>query len=235
MANSLLRLSEVNTKTPRMSHRFSLKFDGLSIIMERVRANTLTNLTLSNTANKTGSIYDRLSAAALGNFSTDNDIVKNLELSLLSVSVPAIEMETVEVARFHDTAKHISKFSTMGDMNVTFYDYVDGSASAIMFMWQSLVGDKRTGAISYKQEYVLSNARLVEYGPKSPARDDGTEVRLAEHQIVNIYPKSIELGEHSYEGADIRKIQVNFSVDNIFPLYYIRSSEDGDYRAATVA
>jgi hypothetical protein len=234
---SLLRLSQVNTKTPRMSHRFSLKFEGLSQIMRRVQANaTLTNLASTGNTSKTGGIYARLSSAAIGGDAGaaggSDAIMKNLELSLLSVSVPSIEMETVEVARFHDTAKHISKFSTMGDMNVTFYDYVDGSASAIMFLWQSLVGDKRTGAISYKQEYMLRSARLVEYGPKSPARDEGTEIKLAEHEIVNLYPKSIELGEHSYEGADIRKIQVNFSIDNIYPLYYLNSNEDSDYTSS---
>lgn len=231
MANSLLRITEVNTKTPRMSHRFSLKFNGLSAIMARAKANSAAT-TLTTGVSKTGSIYDRLGSAALGTFASDTDIQKNLELSLLSVSVPAIEMETVEVARFHDTAKHIAKFSTMGDMNVTFYDYVDGSASAIIFIWQSLVGDKRTGAISYKQEYTLSEARLVEYGPKAPGRADGEEIKLAEHAMVNIYPKSIELGEHSYEGADIRKIQVTFSIDNIYPVYYIKSTEDADYNAS---
>ena len=230
MANSLLRLSEVNTKTPRMSHRFSLKFEGLSVIMRRVQANPLTNLVTG--AINTGSIYARLGPAATGGETTADIIQKNLELSLLSVSVPALEMETVEVARFHDTAKHISKFSTMGDMNVTFYDYVDGSASAIMFMWQSLVGDKRTGAISYKSEYILPAARLVEYGPKAPGKEVDTEVKLAEHEVVNLYPKSIELGEHSYEGADIRKIQVTFSVDNIFPVYYLNSNQDSDYLAS---
>jgi hypothetical protein len=245
---SVFQVATVNQKTPRMSHRYSLVFDGLTDVLTRVSANS--NRTNLASATFTGipqselvkaqfsvtggvsDIYNRLKQGALGGSTTADEaaaLKNNLELSLLSVSVPSIEMETVEVARFHDTAKHISKFNTMGDMNVTFYDYIDGSASAILFLWQSLVGDKRTGAISYKSEYVLPNARLVEYGPKAPAQI--TEAILAQHIMVNIYPKTIELGEHSYESADIRKITATFSIDNIYPLYYKGQSGDPDYVA----
>lgn len=211
----LFQIGKVNFKTPRMSHRYSLRFTGLDLVINRAQQSLLTSVN-TGVAN-TGNIYNRLRQAAGENGAK---MAENLELSLLSVTVPPIEMETVEVSRFHDTAKHISKFSTMGDMNVTFYDYVNGSASAILFIWQSLVGDKRTGAISYKSEYILSDARLIEYGPKAPAETRNAEYILAEHVMVNIYPKSIDLGEHSYEGAEIRKVQVTFSIDNIYPLYY---------------
>ena len=242
---SLFQVATVNQKTPRMSHRFSLVFDGLDIVMGRVSQITnsvdfdstlIARLTSSNFGTSGGGVttgsattYNRLKPGAFGSTSTAalaTELKRNLELSLLSVSVPSIEMETVEVARFHDTAKHISKFNTMGDMNVTFYDYIDGSASAILFLWQALVGDKRTGAISYKSEYVLANARLVEYGPRAPKQVDGQESIMAEHVMVNIYPKTIELGEHSYESADIRKVQATFAIDNIYPLYYNNQSID---------
>jgi hypothetical protein len=217
---SLFQIGTVNFKTPRMSHRYSLRFEGLDAVIARAQQS---QLTLIDSGTVTGNIFARLAPAA---GSTGATMSRNLELSLLSVTVPPIEMETVEVSRFHDTAKHISKFTTMGDMNVTFYDYVDGSASAILFIWQSLVGDKRTGAISYKGEYILAGARLTEYGPKAPAQPDGEEYILAEHQMVNIYPKSIDLGEHSYEGAEVRKVQVTFSIDNIYPVYYRGSVTD---------
>jgi hypothetical protein len=217
---SLFQIGTVNFKTPRMSHRYSLTFEGLDAVIARAQASQLTFLNVNGSSQN---IFTRLAPAA---GDTGSTMSRNLELSLLSVTVPPIEMETVEVSRFHDTAKHISKFTTMGDMNVTFYDYVDGSASAILFIWQSLVGDKRTGAISYKGEYILAGARLTEYGPKAPAQTEGAEYILAEHQMVNIYPKSIDLGEHSYEGAEVRKVQVTFSIDNIYPLYYRGSVTD---------
>lgn len=215
MAN-IFQTARVKSKTPRMSHRYSLKFDALSDVLSlasrRVDTYTSTTANLTTAQNR----YKHLQPAFGENVT---DIVDQLELSLLSVSLPSNEMETVEVSRFHDTVKHISKFSSMPDMEVSFYDYVQGSASAIMSVWHSMVGDRRTGAISYKSEYVLPMARLIEYGPTAPAEGDNP-IPIAEHAIINLYPKSVNLGEHSYETAEVRKVQVTFAVDNVFPLYY---------------
>ena len=224
---SLFQVRTVNFKTPRMSHRYSLRFEGLDAVIGRAQVNQLSNI--AGTGTGTGLLYSRLQPALGGD--SGSAIARSLELSLLSVTVPPIEMETVEISRFHDTSKHISKFTTMGDMNVTFYDYVNGSASAIMYLWGSLVGDKRTGAISYKSEYILASARLIEYGPKAPAQAEDAEYVLAEHEMVNIYPKSIDIGEHSYEGAEVRKVQVTFSIDNIYPLYYNSGDQDPNISA----
>lgn len=228
MAN-IFQTAQIKSKTPRMSHRYSLKFDGLSDVLSlasrRVDTYTSTTANLTTARNR----YNHL-AEAFDSTSAAN-IVNQLELSLLSVSLPSNEMETVEVSRFHDTVKHISKFSSMADMEVSFYDYVQGSASAIMSVWHSMVGDRRTGAISYKSEYVLPMARLIEYGPTAPAEGDNP-TPIAEHAIINLYPKSVNLGEHSYETAEVRKVQVTFAVDNVFPLYY-KGTDYADRTAAS--
>ena len=213
MAN-IFQTAQIKSKTPRMSHRFSLQFDGLQAIMNLAarRADTYTSSTagINIPQNRSQHLQAAFSATNAG---------QDLELSLLSVSLPSNEMETVEVSRFHDTVKHISKFSSIADMEVSFYDYISGSASAIMSVWHGMVGDRRTGTISYKREYILPMARLIEYGPTAPGEGD-TPQKLAEHAIINLYPKSVNLGEHSYESAEVRKVQVTFAIDNIFPLYY---------------
>ena len=210
---NIFQTAAIKSKTPRMAHRFSLEFTGLNDIMANaaLRADTYTFNGASNNR------YNNLVNAI--NTESSSTISEVLELSLLSVSMPSNEMETVEVSRFHDTVKHISKFSSMPDMEVSFYDYISGSASAIMSVWHGMVGDRRTGAISYKKEYILPMARLVEYGPTAPGEGNSPE-KIAEHAIINLYPKSVNLGEHSYEGAEIRKVQVTFALDNVFPLYY---------------
>lgn len=211
---NIFQTAQIKSKTPRMSHRFSLQFDGLQAIMSLAtrRADTYTSSSAGINTAKNRSQH--LQPA----FSSSN-AAQDLELSLLSVSLPSNEMETVEISRFHDTVKHISKFSSIADMEVSFYDYINGSASAIMSVWHGMVGDRRTGVISYKKEYILPLARLIEYGPTAPGEGDNPQ-KLAEHAIINLYPKSINLGEHSYEGAEVRKVQVTFSIDNVFPLYY---------------
>jgi hypothetical protein len=212
MAN-IFQTAEIKSKTPRMSHRFSLVFGAtLQSIMDLAarRADTYT----FNNVN--GNRYTHLQQALND---PGRNISDSLELSLLSVSLPSNEMETVEVSRFHDTVKHISKFSSIADMEVSFYDYITGSASAIMSVWHGMVGDRRTGTISYKKEYILPMARLIEYGPTAPG-EGANPSPIAEHAIINLYPKSVNLGEHSYESAEVRKVQVTFALDNVFPLYY---------------
>jgi hypothetical protein len=208
-----------------MSHRFSLKFNGLNKIMKIAEARV--DRYKFDTQETAKNRYQWLKEAF-----TNSQEEQQLELALLSCNLPATDMEVVEASRFHDTARHISKFQTQGDMECSFYDYISGSASALMFVWQGLVGDRRTGAISYKYEYALPNARLIEYGPTAPAEGDAP-VPLAEHMIVNLYPKTVNLGEHSYESAQIRKVSVTFACDNIFPLYY--KNTEGSYTSSTSA
>ena len=56
----------------------------------------------------------------------------------------------------------------MEEMSISFYDYVNGSASAIMQLWHAFVGDKRTGAIGFKEDFVLRQAFFYVYGPDAP-------------------------------------------------------------------
>lgn len=210
---SLFQTNTVRAKTPRMTHRYSLRFEGLQKVLDYAKSRNNPGDVYTNTKG-TGNRYNQL-LSAIGNNPSDS-----LELSLLSVSVPSIELESVDLWRFQDSVKHVTRFAPMGDMTATFYDYINGSASAIMYIWHGLVGDKRTGAISFKEEYVLPSARLIEYGPKAPVQAEGSEERFAEHVILNLYPKTIELGEHSYESADVRKVTVQFGLEGIYPDYY---------------
>ncbi len=211
---SLFQTNTVRAKTARMTHRYSLRFEGLQGILETAKNRNQAQDAYTGNDGVTGNRYAHLLGAIGAN------PVDALELSLLSVSVPSIELEMVDAWRFQDSVKHVTRFAPMGDMTVTFYDYISGSASAIMYIWHGLVGDKRTGAISFKEEYVLPSARLIEFGPKAPAQTEGSEDRFAEHVLVNLFPKTIELGEHSYENGEIRKVTVQFGLEGIYPDYY---------------
>lgn len=208
MATNFLNTTSIRSKTARQSNRFLLEFTGLTTLLGGLANSGLP-------AVKTR--YENLSP----NFS-DGGPETNLKLSLLSVSVPSTEMEVVDIARFHDTVKQTTRFTPQADMQVVFYDYIDGSASAVMYAWQGVVGERSSGALGYKEDYVLGAASLLEYGPTAPAEGGATPDPkiIAEHRIINLYPKIIELGEHSYETAEIRKVTVTFGLDAIFPIKY---------------
>lgn len=213
MAN-IFRTSNINTKTPRTTNRFTLRFESIQQIMQRAQS-------LTAAGNAAGNRFARLTAAAGG----VGVISNNLELSLASVTIPSVEIEVSDVYRFNDSVKHVTRFAPMQDMTATFYDYIDGSASAIIQIWHGLVGDKETGAINFKSQYI-TQAKLYDFGPMTPSSTEdfpsnsSVEAPIATYSIRNVYPRSIELGDFSYESAEVRKITVQFACDGVYPDSY---------------
>jgi len=206
---NVLRTYSVSKETTRNTNRFTLVF-----------GNALTTI-INNAQFYVGGVGERYqglkSALKFPNISID----KTLELSLLSVSIPSIELDTQDVFKFNDSYKSITKFAPTNEMAITFYDYVSGSASAIMLIWHALCGDKKTGAIGYKEDYVIPECDFFVFGPDAPAFENlDPSIPIEQHRIINLYPKNIELGEHSFESGEIRKVTVNFLFDNIYPVAY---------------
>jgi hypothetical protein len=149
-----------------------------------------------------------------------------LNLSLLSATIPAFEFEAAELNRFNDTVKHITKFSTANDMSAVYYDYINGSATSIMLAWQAKVGFKLTGEIGYKSQYVC-DMNLYVYGPNRPGyrvnnnANDGVDKEeyelLMQFKIFNAYPRSVDIGDFSYDNTEIKKVTVQFGYDMIVP------------------
>lgn len=211
---NLFQISKINGKQTINSNRWSIKFVGLGTkLLEAASGNK-----------KLPGIQERYEAVktALGGTGSATDIMHSLELSLFSATLPQVQLEAQPIARFNDTIKVVTKFSEMEDMNVHFIDYVDGSASAIMQLWHSFVGDKKTGAIGFKEDYILPKAYFYVYGPDAPGYSDDEVASegvpyLQKYEIINIFPKSVNLGEHG-DNADSRKVEVVFGLDNIYPV-----------------
>lgn len=155
---------------------------------------------------------------------------RDLELGLFSCTLPNIQVETQQIARFNDSVRTPTKFAEVEDFTVSFYDYIDGSASAIMQLWQSLVADKLTGAMGFKEEFVLKSTDFLVYGPDAPGYDpaEGRIPYVEKYRILNLWPKSINLGEHSYENGEARKVEVTFSVDNVVPVFFTKFTQAAD-------
>lgn len=208
---NLFQISKINGKQTINTNRWSLKFVGLG-----------TMLAQAATSAKLPGIQERYNAVKTALGGDVSEVAQNLELSLFSAQLPQVQLETQSIARFNDTIKAVTKFSEMEDMNVNFVDYVNGSSSAIMQLWHAFVGDKKTGAIGFKEDYVLPKAYFFVYGPDAPGYSDEYVDQygvpwLQKYEIVNLFPKSVNLGEHS-DNADSRKVEVVFGLDNIYPV-----------------
>ena len=215
---NIFQINEIRMKQTINSNRWTLEFHGLAAMLNAAKTSPLPWL------------RDRYTAVenALGG---SIDMGTSLQLSLFSVTIPAVKVETVEVSRFNDSMKAVTKFAPMEDLVVNFYDYVNGSASAIMQLWAAFVGDKKTGAIGFKTDFVLPQAYFYVYGPDAPGYKvidggsvpniDNLEVAevpwLQKYEIWNLFPKDVALGEHG-EGAEPRKVACTFAIDNFFPI-----------------
>lgn len=221
MAENLFQIARINNKSTRNTNRFTLEFLGLESLL-------IAPLNSDYIGYDAYKIRAQAVAPALSWGTAESyNVNEALQLSLLSATIPNIQVETQRIQRFNDSVVATTKFAEPEDMTVTFYDYFNGSSSAIMQLWQSLVGDKRTGAMGFKESFVLPRAVLTEFGPDAPAFDpdnsqenDGEIPWLSKHEVINIFPKAVNLGEFTYDGADARKVEVTFSTDNVYPIGY---------------
>ena len=213
MSNNIFDTRNIIKETPKVGNRFLLTADPttLKAIVENSPLYKLLDKTSPNT----------VSNIFKGGGSTSNAISDVLNLSLLSCTIPAFEFEAGDVNRFNDTVKHITKFSAVNDMNSTFYDYINGSATCIMLAWQSMVGFKLTGEMGYKEDYVC-DMDLYVYGPNrpgfTPEADSPGNQALMQYKILNAWPRSVDVGDFSYDSAEIKKVIVQFAYDMVIPV-----------------
>jgi hypothetical protein len=227
MANNIFDTRNIIKETPKVGNRFLLTADSTRL-GTIVSGSPLFKLLQATSK-------DHINLAVKGNanaIDTDGSAYSTvLNLSLLSCTVPAFEFEAGELNHFNDSVKHLSKFSANNDMSATFYDYINGSSTTVMLAWQSMVGFKLTGEMGYKEDYVC-DLDLYVYGPNRPGivyNDDSADKNaLMQYKILNAWPRSVDIGDFSYDGAEIKKVIVQFTYDIIVPYKIAAENDAGD-------
>jgi hypothetical protein len=222
-ANNIFDTRNIIKETPKTGNRFLLTADSTKLLTI-VQGSPLYKLLCSTSGQDNAKmIFGGVTSTLSG-----TNIKSVLDLSLLSCTIPSFEFESTDLNHFNDSVKHLSKFSANNDMSATFYDYINGSSTSIMLAWQSAVGFKLTGQMGYKDDYVC-DMDLYLYGPNRPGyvatTDSAENGAIMQYKILNAWPRSVDVGEFSYDGAEIKKVTVQFSYDVIVP-YKIR--KDGD-------
>ena len=211
MATNIFDTRNIIKETPKTGNRFLLTPDSTTIktIVESSPLYVLLNKTSST----------HINAIFKGNSSVPSATTDVLNLSLLSATIPAFEFETGDINHFNDGVKHLTKFSANNDMSTAFYDYINGSATTIMLAWQSMVGFKLTGEMGYKEDYVC-DMDLYVFGPNRPGISETNiqDEALMQYKILNAWPRSVDVGEFSYDNAEIKRVQVQCAYDMIIPV-----------------
>ena len=230
-SNNIFDTRNIIKETPKTGNRFLLSIDSTSL-GKIITGSPLYNLLCAtSTEAKIRQVFGGLMTATGNDSVTGTDLSTVLDLSLLSCTIPSFEFESVELNHFNDSVKHLSKFSAINDISVTFYDYINGSSTMIMLAWQSMVGFKLTGEMGYKEDYVC-DMDLHLYGPNRPgltsSSDSSANGSLTQYKILNAWPRSVDIGDFSYDGAEIKKVIVQFSYDLVIPFKVSGDSDAGD-------
>ena len=217
MANNIFDTRNIIKETPKVGNRFLLTADPTALGEIIINSPLYRLLKIKNSSTFKKVFFGDGSA---GNA---NGATTVLDLSLLNATIPAFEFETGELNHFNDTVKHLTKFSATNDMSASFYDYINGSSTTIMLAWQSAVGFKLTGEMGYKEDYVC-DMDLYVYGPNRPGlsptsgSDTASSGALMQYKILNAWPRSVDVGEFSYDSAEIKKVSIQFAYDMIVPV-----------------
>ena len=84
--------------------------------------------------------------------------------------------------------------------------------------------------MGYKEDYVC-DMDLYIYGPNrpglTPTTDTPSNEALMQYKILNAWPRSVDVGEFSYDSAEIKKVTVQFAYDMIIPMKVSHEDEAG--------
>jgi hypothetical protein len=227
MSNNIFDTRNIIKETPKVGNRFLLTANPTRLNSIILNSPLYKLLCSTSTPPQVAQVFGGVMSGDM----VETSMSQVLDLSLLSCTIPSFEFESTELNHFNDTVKHLSKFSTINDMSATFYDYINGSSTMIMLAWQSRVGFKLTGEMGYKDDYVC-DMDLHLYGPNRPGvileDENYSSGSLTQYKILNAWPRSVEVGDFSYDGAEIKKVTVQFSYDVIVPFRISGEADAGD-------
>ena len=131
----------------------------------------------------------------------------DIMLSVASFSAPNIQQDVIPVPYGNSNVKFAGKPS-FNDSTITCNDFVGMNVEKALSDWQKLAYNYGTGEIGYAHEY-KREAYLIEYDTK------GLPIRS--WRIIGCWLSSLNLGQFSQEGNQVRQIECTFVYDLIMP------------------
>jgi len=132
-----------------------------------------------------------------------------LMLSLKSIDMPNGRSVAIEkIPYLNGDIKHPGKVGDLGDLSVTFYDYIDGRTREILHKWFDLVHDEKTG-LGLPSALIKTNAHMVLFGRDGIAR--------ATYFLKGIWPtQEPSIPSIDFSNGTIVTMAITFAVDFMF-------------------
>lgn len=118
------------------------------------------------------------------------------------------KVQPIPVKYLNGVVKYPGGPAELGDLSVTFNDYVDGQQRRVLHQWFDYVYDERTGISGLKSD-VAVDAYIILFGP------NGNE--STQYYLYNIWPTGDpNYGEIEYnDSGSIMQMEVTFAVDYV--------------------
>jgi hypothetical protein len=98
----------------------------------------------------------------------------------------------------------------LGDMSVTFLDYVDLPARTYLEKWSNLVYNEKTGLMT-PPTFLKTDATFMLFG------SDGNGIRG--YRLEGVFPLGTPQRRFDFSNGEQASMQINFSVDSVIPLF----------------
>lgn len=136
-----------------------------------------------------------------------NRISEKIRLSVESVSIPAINLQTTEL-RMGNEAVKVATAPNFDSGNLVMKDTVGSDLELAFYAWFCMVYDPETGLMGLCSNY-KKTTRLNQYSP------DGSIKRP--WKCLGVFPTTFSAGELTYANADKKLISSTMSVDKCMP------------------
>jgi len=137
----------------------------------------------------------------------DGNMGEKIMLAVASFTAPNIQQEPITVPYGNSSVKFAGK-PTFADTSITCNDFVGIDTERTLSEWQKKAYDYETGEIGYAEEY-KKEAVLMEYDTKGKLQRSWT--------IIGCWISSLNLGQFSQDGNQVRQIECTFVYDLIMP------------------
>ena len=106
--DNIFQIERIRNEQTINTNRWTVHFENLDEILLRAATSKLPAIKKRYESCK----------VALGNLT---EVATTLELSLFSVGIPSIKLETIDVTRFNDSIKAVTKFAPMDEVSIVFW------------------------------------------------------------------------------------------------------------------
>ncbi|MEM3063708.1 MAG: hypothetical protein QW303_09245, partial [Nitrososphaerota archaeon] len=133
----------------------------------------------------------------------------DFSFTALRATPPSSEIGESELKWFNE-GRYVPGKPEVGDLELEFYDYLDSSLLGHLYKWANLVYSPHNGQLGLARDY--KSICIIHITPPYGLLDNRRTC-----VCTGIFPKTINYTSGlSYENADVNKITVTMSVDEIY-------------------